>query len=297
MTQVLCIGISVVDFVFQVDALPRGEGKFATYSAEIVGGGCAANAAVAIARLGGAPMLATRIASDPIGDMILADLEREGVNCTLTQPAQDGRSSYSSVYVDATGERQIMNYRGAGLSDQVDQIAAVRDTHAVLADTRWVAGGRAGLRLAKERGLPGVLDGEAPVDAELVGLASHAVFSQNGLSKFSGQSDVETGLRRVAERTDAWVGATTGQGGTYWLEGDRLCHSPAFEVPVVDTLGAGDVWHGAFALALGERKCERDAVHFASAVAALKCRAFGGRKATPNLDDTLQFLSQQKVEA
>ena len=63
---------------------------------------------------------------------------------------------------------------------------------------------------------------------------------------------------------------------------------------MVDTLAAGDVWHGAFALSLGEGESEVNAVRFANAVAALKCTGFGGRSAIPNRLETNTFLQKQK---
>ena len=83
MTGVLCAGVAVVDFVLQVDQVPPGPGVHTASNASIVGGGCAANAAVAVARLGGAPALIARLGADPVGDLIVADLEAEQVDCSL----------------------------------------------------------------------------------------------------------------------------------------------------------------------------------------------------------------------
>jgi sulfofructose kinase len=78
----------------------------------------------------------------------------------------------------------------------------------------------------------------------------------------------------------------------YCVGNGRLSHHPAFRVAVIDTLGAGDVWHGAFALALAERREEAAAVRFASAAAALKVQRFGGRTGTPRRDELDAFLER-----
>ncbi|MEM9268992.1 MAG: PfkB family carbohydrate kinase, partial [Pseudomonadota bacterium] len=114
MARVLVCGSAVVDFVFKVTDFPTQAEKYRAEDAQIVGGGCAANAAVAIQRLGGEAQLAARLGEDPIGDMILAGLRRERVDLAgvLRGP---GRSSFSSITVDDRGERQILNYRDDSL--------------------------------------------------------------------------------------------------------------------------------------------------------------------------------------
>ena len=282
MASVLAVGIAVVDFVFAVDALPEGPQKHWTEDADIVGGGCAANAAVAIARLGGEARLAARIGDDPVGDMIAADLLAEGVDCALLQRRPAARSSFSAVAVDASGERQILNFRGQGLGDETGWIAAAAHCDAILADTRWSAGAVRAMDLARERGVPGILDAEGPAEAELLERASHVAFSRNGLLCFAGEIDFDAALLKAAETLPGRVFATDGERGTLFVENGAVAQVPAFKVRAVDTLGAGDVWHGAFALALAEGAPEGQAIRFANAAAALKCTAFGGRRGSPD---------------
>jgi sulfofructose kinase len=97
----------------------------------------------------------------------------------------------------------------------------------------------------------------------------------------------------MAAVTDAWLAVTAGADGVYWLDGDVLRHDLAFDVRVVDTLGAGDVFHGALALSLGRGQSPDDAVRFASAAAALKCTRPGGRVGIPDADALTTFLSTQ----
>ncbi len=95
----------------------------------------------------------------------------------------------------------------------------------------------------------------------------------------------------MRQRTDAWLCVTCGGEGVFWLEGDALRHLPAFEVEVVDTLAAGDVFHGALALALAERRGVGHALPFAMAAAAIKCTRFGGRDGIPHRAEVEQFLA------
>ncbi|MCY6383565.1 PfkB family carbohydrate kinase [Hoeflea prorocentri] len=297
MTTVLAAGSAVVDFVFQLNEAPSRSEKHRARDATIVGGGCAANAAVAVSRLGGQAVLAARLGDDVIGDMILTDLDKEKVDCSLVRRFEGKRSSYSSVLVDPEGERSIVNFRDMEIdfSGRWLEEGPLPRFDAALADTRWPDGARAMMQLARQRGVPGIIDGEAPVrEAEdALRLASHIAFSQSGLRDFDNTDDLEAALRRAGSETGAWVCVTMGADGVYWIEDDRFRHMPAFEVKAVDTLGAGDVWHGAFALMLARGNDEETAIRFASATSALKCTRFGGRRGTPTADEVEAFLMER----
>jgi sulfofructose kinase len=281
----------VLDFIFDVEDIPTRAEKYRAHDAQIVGGGCAANAAVAVARLGGVAHFAGRVGDDQIGQLIADGLETEGVDTSNLAQIEGARSSYSAINIDRAGERQIVNVRGVGLGDPTEW-SVPSELGAVLADTRWEAGALAALLLAKARAIPGVLDGEAPIPQTLVNAASHVVFSVQGICDYTGLTETAAALKEAHARIPGWVAVTDGADGVYHLENDTIIHTPGFAVKVVDTLGAGDVWHGAFALALGEGKPERDAIRFASATAALKCTRLGGRAGTPDRAHVEAFLKE-----
>ena len=101
------------------------------------------------------------------------------------------------------------------------------------------------------------------------------------------------GLRRARELSPAWLAVTSSAEGVYWLDGDRVRHEPAFAVETVDTLGAGDIFHAAFALALAEGRDERAALRFANAAAALKCTRPGGGAGAPRRHEVETFLKER----
>ena len=292
-TRVLSVGVAVMDHVFRVDAFPTRAEKYRARDAAMVGGGGAANAAVAVARLGGAVHLAARVGDDAIADAIRADLAAEGVETALVRRHPGHRSSFSSVLVDDAGERQIVNFRDTGLSMDpawLREALAGMAFDAVLADTRWPDGALAAMERAAELGIPAVMDAEAPVHeaADAVAAATHVVFSAQGLRDFVGADpdggDLVAMLREAAGGLGAaLVGVTDGPDGVRWIErgADRadaaVHHEPAPPPPdpLVDTLGAGDVWHGALALALGEGQGSAPAMRFANAAATLSLGGTG----------------------
>lgn len=293
-TGVFCLGISTLDYVYSVETLPtRGE-KYRSRGLAVVGGGCAGNASVAIARLGGRCWLATRLADDLTGDQIVGDLVREGVDMDFARRVAGLRSPVSAILVDAQGERMIISYSDPEVPEDTHWLPPVLPdgANAVLADTRWGEGALAALRLAREAGVPGVLDGDRkPPHPDLVATASHVAFSAQALAELSGEADPRGGLARLGQRASTWLAVTLGKEGVLFIENGEVVHTPAFTVETVDTLGAGDVWHGAFALALAEGQAERAAIRFASAAAAIKCTRFGGRSGAPKRDEVMQFLA------
>ncbi|MDJ0749316.1 MAG: PfkB family carbohydrate kinase [Woeseiaceae bacterium] len=300
MAKVFCIGHAVQDFVFSVDAMPSAAEKYRASGFETLGGGPAATAAVAISRLGGASQLATRVGDDLLANLIALELEHYGVDCTLVRRMEGRQSSVSAVLVDGAGERTIVNYLDSSMDPDpqwLDAYAPV-DAEAILADTRWPEGALLGLQLARSIELPAILDADLPVpkDGELVRTATHVAFSARGLSEFSGIDNPAEAIRWVSAQTAAWCCVTLGPEGVLAIENDQLTRLPAFKVSVRDTLGAGDVWHGAFALALAEGQSTTGAIRFASAAAALKVQNGGGRAGCPVRDEVDRFLQQHATE-
>lgn len=296
MPKIVTAGVAVMDFVFLVDELPRRAEKYRARDAAITGGGCAANAAAAIARLGADAALVARLGEDQVGDMIVAGLEADGVDCAMVRRFTGRRSSFSSVFVDGDGERQIVNFRDLTLSMSAEWLAAALPDRfdAALADTRWPDGAAMLMQAARDRGVPGVLDAEAPVrEAEAaIGLASHLAFSAQGLRDWSGHGDFKRALADAADQTGAFVCVTDGAAGVHWRQGAESGFEPAYAIRALDTLGAGDVWHGAFALSLAGKAEIGPSIRFANAVAALKCTRAGGRSAYPTRRETEEFMRE-----
>ena len=189
--RVLCVGIAAQDFVFQVPELPLGGQKFRAHGFAAVGGGMAGTAAVAVAKLGGDALVCARVGDDPMAALVRAELEGFGVDCSPTKPVPGAATPTSAIMVDARGERMIVNYRDDDLPE-VPDLARVGSLDAVEADTRWHGGALAAMRLARTRGIPGVLDVEAPVlgqAPDAIRIASHVAFAAPGLRDFVGLPD------------------------------------------------------------------------------------------------------------
>jgi sulfofructose kinase len=292
---VFCVGHAVQDFVFTVPALPDRGAKYRASGFASVGGGPAATAAVAIARLGGHAVLAARVGDDGAADMIVAELQGHGVDCSHVRRCPGCSSSVSAVIVDARGERMIVNNLDPALPADPEwlPVPAAVGAQAVLADTRWPQGALAALLAARAAGLPAMLDADRPIppDGALLRAATHVAFSTDALADYTGIADPARALAQVARDLPGWCCVTAGGDGVYAMADGGLRRYAAFDVPVVDTLGAGDVWHGAFALALAEGIDETAALRIASAAAAIKVQRAGGRAGAPTRAELDDFLA------
>lgn len=294
MTVVACVGIAVLDVVLNVPTLPFAPGKYRATRRTEVGGGVAANAAATIAALGGEARFFGCLGDDEAGDRITADLESWGVAVAGVRRVAGEASPLSAVLVDGDGERLIVNHAGAALFTDAApmQPSELDGVDVVLTDMRWPGGAIPALRTAAAAGKPAIVDCDHdPATAPgIIEAATHVVFALPTLRRLTGCDEPGDALRAAADHTPAWVAATAGSDGVYWLDGDQVRHGPAFRVEVVDTLGAGDVFHGAFALGVGEGRGLPDALRWASAAAAVKCTRFGGREGIPHRSDLDNFL-------
>lgn len=294
MARIMCIGHAVQDYVFTLPELPSGGRKYRASAFNCVGGGPAATAAVAIARLGGKAALVARLGEDRVADAIICELEAYGVDCARVKRFAGRASSLSAVMLDAKGERMIVNYRDADFPAGAEWLGEASGFDAVLADTRWPEGAAAGFAAARKANIPAVLDADDPVpdDPAMLERATHLAFSADGLAGLTGEKDPSRALKSVRARYGAWTCVTDGARGVLLCDDDGVSAIGAFDVDPVDTLGAGDVWHGAFALALGEGATETDAVRFANAAAAIKVTRSGGRTGAPTRAEVDAFLDR-----
>lgn len=295
MTRILLAGVAVADLVFNVDAMPRKAEKYRASNAQICGGGNAANSAVAASRLGAKAMLAARVGDDFVGRFILEELVRHDVDTTLVTCIPGGASSFSSIYIDRAGERQITNFRGAGLGEDAAWLDDVPEFDVLLADNRWEPLTVKALQIAHDRNVPAIVDAEPPFDQDAVELASHVAFSAQGICEFTGIEDPVVALQSASSQLNAWVCVTNGAEGTYFIEDGRVENVPAIAVEARETLGAGDVWHGAFAVMIAEGRDIRSAIRFANAAGSLKCSRSGGPASAPTRAEIEEFLDGRPV--
>lgn len=298
--RVVCVGGVLWETIFSVDEIPGRGVKLLPRDARQLASGMAPCAAATIARLGQPVELWSLVGDDANGSTCRASLAQEGIDVEHMRTVQGVGTPFSTILVDPNGERLIVPYFDPRLHvprmglplDRID------DAKAVLVDVRWLEGSAAALRRARERGVPGVLDADlAPrsVLEQLLPLAGHVLFSEVALYSLVSGGSPQAALREVAAglAQAEVVGVTLGQhGALIWQrhEPDALAHFPAHPVRPVDTLNAGDVWHGAYVYGLVNGMPMAPRVHFANVAAAIKCERPWGRLGAPRLAEVLSRL-------
>lgn len=295
--NILCVGMPVRDLVFRVDNVPARGNKMRATHFTAYSGGNALNAAVAISRLGSRVLMSGPMghSGEKVAEQIFEDLAREGIDGSAMVQMPGLVTPISSIMIDRTGERTIVTYRDPRMWEVTlpDTDELLKDRNALLTESR--CGFVRDLCFeAKRRGIPVVLDADRamPLDEGLLQASTHIVFSAEALHATTGTGDDIAALRTIAALTPAFVGVTNGAGGMTWLEDGKVRHMAAFSVAAVDTLGAGDVFHGAFTVAIAEGQSIEAAMRFSAAAAALKCTRHGGAFGSPQRIEVEAFLAE-----
>ena len=295
MAELISIGVAVADYLWLCE---EGAGmKFRPAVDHLAqGGGPAATAAVTMARLGGDVEVWCRVGEDEAGRFILRQFEKEGVDTSQVTVCREGRSPVCAVTVDRrTGERSFVTFLGRGLDVPASalDLGRIDGAKAVLVDSYWPDAQLPAARRAHEAGVPVCADVErvSDVQRELLRSVAYPIYSLEAAREYAGVDDAKEALRGVAELGGRVPMITLGEEGCVWLEDNAVCRCPAFAVEVVDTTGCGDVFHGAFTFCVARGWDVAANARFASATAALKCRALGGRTGIPTYDEVVAFLA------
>jgi sugar/nucleoside kinase (ribokinase family) len=297
--RILCIGIPVRDLTFRVQDLPARGLKVGAQHFEEIAGGNALNAAIAISRLGGRAALC-----GPMGDAgetssryIFDRMAELGIEMQDIVHMPDLVTPISAIMIDPGGERTIITFRDPKLWTVrlPDTDSLLADCDAILVESRCAEFCSDLCGEARKRGIPVVIDVDSamPMREGLLSASSHLIFSSEALQATADVADDAAALQKLAKVTSSFLAGTRGAQGTVWLDPNgALRQTPAFPVHTVDTLGAGDVFHGAFVLAITQKQDIQGALRFASAAAALKCTQFGGAFACPQRSEVEALLGQ-----
>jgi len=294
--RIITIGHSALDFVYRIDAFPPRPTKLRAREHITSGGGMAANAAAAAARLGGDVSLWSRIGNDPAGSLILAEFDRFGIDTRHVKVHPGTRSATAAVIVDASGERFIVSEDDHEMPMAADwlPVTEVAEAGAILSDLSWLECTLTTFEAARAHGVPTIVDldlGSGRMLTDVLHLTDYVISSAPALERFVPGADTKERLEGLIARGARHAGVTRGAEGYVWMDHrGRAGEQAAFPVAAIDTTGAGDAFHGAFAWALAEGKTDDACATIAAATAALKCRRLGARAGLPTRAELEAFL-------
>lgn len=297
--DILAAGICTIDLIATVASFPQPDGRMDMRSFTPAVGGIAAVASVALARLGARTGFAGVVGDDASGRTIAAALADAGVDATLLSVSARSPTPTIIIISDvARGTRSILNPPGIASFhlEPAEAIARVAATARYLHLDHTAFPALADAVLPRCRAAGTLISLDAGVD--FPGLETYLplidiyVTTDRQIAAMTGARDIVRGLAQVRAAGPRIVAATLGAEGSVGLGDDGTpVFVPAFQLPIADTTGAGDVFHGAFLYALLHDQPLTQALTFANAAAALSCRAVGGHPGCPTLAEVHALLA------
>ncbi len=298
--DILGLGCVAIDDLLYVAAYPPADAKVRVLRRQRQCGGLTATALVAAARLGAHCAYAGTLGEDDLSQFVVASLQNEGIDVSLIRRRPDARPIHSIVLVDESRQTRTIFYDlyGAqGAQPDWPDADVIRSARVLFVDHFGVEGMLRAAQIARAAGIPVVADfesDEGPGFADLLELVDHLIISRDFAEKLTGESCPPAAATKLCTKQRSTVVITGGGEGCWYASteesGLRSQHYPAFALPVVDTTGCGDVFHGAYAAALARGLALPQRIHFASAAAVLKATQRGGQAGIPTRAAVEAFL-------
>jgi ribokinase len=288
------IGYCGLDYLCRVPRVPLDD-KVELAESLIQGGGPCATALVAAARLGADTAFCGTVGDDERGAQILRGLAENGVDTSGVRTRRNAVSPVSFCWIDAkTRGRSIAWSRGTARPlgpREIDRARLMRSDVLHL-DGHQTRAALAAAAIARAHGVTVSIDAGTlvPEIDDLLARCDLIIASENFVARYTGEPSPRNALKRLFAGPCRFAAVTLGKKGSLGFDGKRFFRCPPFDVKVVDTTGAGDVYHGAFVFAYAQGRAWPECMRFATVVAALKCTAFGGRTGIPDLKTTERHL-------
>lgn len=272
----LFVGLITLDFIYLAEHLPQANQKMVALDSIVAAGGPATNAAVAFQSLGNSSILLGVVGSNPIKSLILADLETCGITCQDLDPSRREPPPVSSIIVtQKTGDRSVIsiNATKTQISDYPHASELLQNVNIVLVDGHQIAVGCQIAQLAKTQNIPVVLDGGSwkPGLETLLPWIDYAICSAN-----FHPPDTHNVTEYLAQIGIPHIAITQGQHPIQYLSANETGEIPVPQIQPIDTLGAGDIFHGAFCYAILQKSFPKS-LNFAAQIATYSCEFFGTR--------------------
>ena len=295
--DVVGLGVNALDLIAVIDGFPQPDAKLMIDEVQIQGGGMTATAMVACARLGLRARYVGKVGSDLWSRLALRLLRQEHVDIRGVIRVKGSPGHLSIVLTDRrSGQRALFARRPPAYTIDAGEIdrTIIQSGRLLHVDGVDASAALRAIQWAREAGMTITMDGERIVPGidNVWPRVDLLVCNPRFLASEAGTTDPEAGLRVLASKGPPRVAITLAENGAIGLVHGRIVRVPGFVVsPVIDTNGAGDVFHGA--CAIGElRRWPLDwTLAFANAVAAMKCRSLGGRAGIPTMPEVRAFLA------
>jgi len=294
--DVLCVGHACYDLIFTVDRHLGSDEKGFASNLIRCGGGPAANAAFAVVRLGYQAGFLGYLGNDTYGEKHLQELNQVGVNTELIVWG-NSPTPLAVILIKPNGDRTVINYKKDTRILKINQIEnpVPWQPKVILFDGHEPDISLAILDFARRQHIPTILDAGSVHEGteRLLSKVDFVIASEKFSRDFTQKKD-EIHALEVFEGNVACVVITLGERGLVWKNRKGQGKMDAFNVEVLDTTGAGDAFHGGFAVGLASGMKWEKLLRFASAVGALCCTKVGARLGMPTWKEVKRLLSNER---
>jgi len=274
------VGLSTIDIVYTVDEFPAANTKIAASSQEVLVGGPATNAAIGFAFLGGKSILASAVGRNVLAAVVREELKKHSVQLIDLNPQFEGVPALSSVSVDSHGNRNVVSANAArfAIPPAEPDRSVCEQARIVLVDGHSMEACQAWAAAARARGTPVVLDGGSWKDEteELLKSVHTAICSADFLPPGCGSRDEV--IRYLKDHGAAHIAITGGAEPVHFVSGESSGTISVPRVEAVDSMGAGDILHGAYCYFASEGRGFLESLVEAAKIASESCRYAGTRE-------------------
>jgi sugar/nucleoside kinase (ribokinase family) len=251
---------------------------------------------VTLARLGSKVGMVAKVGDDEYGKFIISEFEKEGVDTSHIVVEKGGRGPIIICLVEnVTGERVFLGYsKISQMQPEEINLEYIEQAKILHIDGFHFKAAERTIKIAKENGILVSFDMGMwrPEFIDIVGMTDILIPSKQAAIMATGENSPEKIVRKLKAFGPKIVAVTLGEEGSICLSDSDIIYKKAFKVPVVDTTGAGDVYHGAFLFGVLKNWDIESIVEFANATAAIKCTKLGGRAGIPNYRQVIDFLAK-----
>ena len=298
--MIICVGSVFVDHIANIDIFPKKPIKVLANNIDKRLGGAAAVAALTVKKFDGKVEFIGRIGDDDASAFIKKELNSNKLKFSKSLILKNTSSSQSYIFEDKKGERLLAAYSSKKLllAKKIPHFV-LSSNHTYLFDTRWI---EAALYLSRQSAMDkikcvGDIDNfKMNKDIkEIVLNTTYPIFSENGLYDFCKIKSPLKALKNLFKRKNKFYAVTLGEKGVMWIENHQVYLCKPLKIKVVETNGAGDVFHGAFAYSVDQNNDISHAIKFATAAATLKCTKKGGTRTLPSLSSVNKLAAKLKI--
>ncbi len=297
--MIICVGPIFLDRVVRIDSFPEKPIKLVAKGLEKRLGGPAAVASFAVSILGENSELVSRFGDDDAAEFLQSELDEYNINFENSITVNGALSSQSHIFEDKNGERMLAVFNEKKLlNEKTLPNFNFTNEQTYLIDTHWIEAAHYVAKNTYDRGIKCVVDldnfTKSQALEETINYSSHPIFSEIGLLQFTNDKSVIDSLKSLYKSNNKFYAVTLGSKGVYWIDNGRIFHCSAPKINALETNGAGDVFHGAFARFIHANKTIQESIELATAAASLKCSRNGGIRSIPDYNELIKFSSQFK---